>query len=54
MGKIIFEKYDKYQRLDGWTRIFDSIEDLLLFIKSNKEYLLGEPGYRVEIREVGD
>ena len=45
MCKILFEKYRIHYREEkchAWTRLFNNIEEVLKFMKENKEHVLGE------------
>ena len=50
---ILLEKYEGDTKLEGWSRSFRRIEDLIKFIKKNKLFILGK-GYRLEIKEITD
>lgn len=49
---ILFKKYnDKNEELKAWTRLFESIEDLLVFMSEKKRGLLGDK-YSIVIEEI--
>ena len=55
---ILIEKYDitngKNELLNSWTTLFNNIDELINFLKENKEYLLGGKlnQYKLVIRDV--
>lgn len=55
---ILLEKYDitngKNELLNGWTRLFNNIDELIDFFKENKEHLFGGKydQYKLVIRDV--
>ena len=55
---ILIEKYDitngKNELLNSWTTLFNNLDELINFLKENKEYLLGGKlnQYKLVIRDV--
>ena len=55
---ILLEKYDitdgKNELLNGWTTLFNDIDELLNFLKEHKKYVLGGKydQYKLVIRDV--
>ena len=51
---IFLEKYDDAGiKLEGWSNSFDGVDELIRFIKKNKDFILGN-GYKIEIKEKTD
>ena len=45
MTKILFEKYGiqyREKKYHAWTRLFNTIEEVIKFMEENKEYVLAE------------
>ena len=51
--KIIFEKLEGNRILDSWTRIFESVEELLEYMAEHKDILIGN-GLWLRIRQIKD